>query len=73
MAVVFAVGFSRLSTSSHHTRPHTYAYTQKDEATVRSMSRTGARRELLKGPLLYGAVIVTATLLHWRRLTAVRA
>lgn len=35
------------------------------------MSRTGARRELLKGPFLYGAVIVAATLLYWRRLTAV--
>lgn len=26
----------------------------KDEKTVRSLSRTGDRRELLKGPLTYG-------------------
>ena len=36
------------------------------------MSRTGARRELLKGPFLYGTIIVAATLLYWRQLTAVR-
>jgi chromate transport protein ChrA len=34
------------------------------------MSRTGARRELLRGPFLYGSVIVVATLVYWRRLTA---
>ncbi len=45
---------------------------RQDEATIRSMSRTGARRELLRGPFFYGAVIVAATLLFWRRLTAVR-
>ena len=51
--------------------PNTHTTPPQDEATVRSMSRTGARRELLKGPFLYGSVIVGATPLHWRRLTAV--
>lgn len=39
-------------------------------ATVKSMSRTGARQELLRGPLFYGSVMIIATLLFWRRLTA---
>ena len=34
-----------------------------DPKTVASMSRSGDRRELLRGPALYGAVFVTATVL----------
>jgi hypothetical protein len=35
------------------------------------MSRSGARTELLKGPVVYGSVITVATLLFWRRPAAV--
>ena len=35
------------------------------------MSRSGSRLELLKGPFVYGVVIVMATFLYWRRLAAV--
>ncbi len=38
----------------------------KDEASVQAMSRTGDRREILRGPLLYGIVFVALTLLFWR-------
>ncbi|KAH7549859.1 hypothetical protein ACOSP7_025169 [Xanthoceras sorbifolium] len=38
----------------------------KDEATVKSMSRYGDRRELLKGPLYYAATITLASLIYWR-------
>ncbi len=38
----------------------------KDEAAVQAMSRTGDRREILRGPLLYGIVFVTVTLVYWR-------
>ncbi|KAK4838130.1 hypothetical protein QYF36_011266 [Acer negundo] len=38
----------------------------KDEATVKSMSRYGDRRELLKGPLYYAATITVANLIYWR-------
>ena len=38
----------------------------KDEASVRAMSRTGDRREILRGPLFYGIVFVALTLLFWR-------
>ena len=34
-----------------------------DPKTVASMSRSGDRRELLRGPALYGAVFVAATVL----------
>jgi phytol kinase len=38
----------------------------KDEAAVNAMSRTGDRREILRGPLFYGIVIVAITLLYWK-------
>jgi len=38
----------------------------KDEKTVRSMSRTGDRRELLLGPLAYGIIFVISTIVYWR-------
>lgn len=34
------------------------------------VSRTGDRRELLKGPMMYGAVISAATFFSWRSLPA---
>ncbi|OGO32294.1 MAG: phosphatidate cytidylyltransferase [Chloroflexi bacterium RBG_16_54_18] len=37
----------------------------KDEASVQAMSRTGDRREILKGPVYYGLVFVVMTLLYW--------
>ncbi|ELR20703.1 phytol kinase 2, putative [Acanthamoeba castellanii str. Neff] len=38
----------------------------KDEKTVRSLSRTGDRTELLKGPLIYGIIFVVCTCVYWR-------
>lgn len=38
----------------------------KDEAAVQAMSRTGDRREILRGPLIYGVVFVALTLVFWR-------
>lgn len=38
----------------------------KDEAAVKAMSRTGDRREILRGPLFYGIVFVVITLLYWK-------
>lgn len=37
----------------------------KDEAAVSAMTRTGDRREILRGPLFYGIVFVLLTLLYW--------
>ena len=37
----------------------------KDQAAVQAMSRTGDRREILRGPLYYGMVFVALTLLYW--------
>ena len=37
----------------------------KDEAAVVSMSRSGDRREILRGPLYYGIVFVLLTVLYW--------
>lgn len=45
----------------------------EDDAVVRSMSRTGNRQELLKGPLMYGLVALVVTILQWRTLTGVTA
>lgn len=36
-----------------------------DEAAVKAMSRTGDRREILRGPLFYGIVFVVLTLVYW--------
>src|SRR5512141_2804008 len=38
----------------------------KDEASVKAMSRTGDRREILYGPLFYGIGFVVMTLLYWK-------
>jgi phytol kinase len=37
----------------------------KDEASVKAMSRTGDRREILRGPLFYGIIFVVMTLVYW--------
>ena len=38
----------------------------KDDASVKAMSRTGDRREILYGPLFYGIVFVVMTLIFWK-------
>ena len=38
----------------------------RDEAAVKSMSRTGDRREILRGPLYYGVIFVIITLIFWK-------
>jgi phytol kinase len=38
----------------------------KDESSVKAMSRTGDRREILRGPLMYGIIFVVLTLIFWR-------
>ena len=38
----------------------------KDEAAVKAMSRTGDRREILRGPLFYGMMFVLITLIYWK-------
>src|SRR4026208_938762 len=38
----------------------------KDEAAVKAMSRTGDRREILRGPLFYGIIFIAMTLLYWK-------
>ncbi len=38
----------------------------KDEAAVKAMSRTGDRREILRGPLFYGIIFVAVTLIYWK-------
>jgi phytol kinase len=38
----------------------------KDPAAVAAMSRTGDRKEILRGPLFYGIVFVLLTVLFWR-------
>jgi len=38
----------------------------RDPAAVKAMSRTGDRREILRGPLYYGIVFVLCTLVFWR-------
>jgi phytol kinase len=38
----------------------------QDEASVKAMSRSGDRREILRGPLYYGIAFVAATLIFWK-------
>lgn len=38
----------------------------KDPAAVQAMSRTGDRREILRGPLFYGIAFVILTIVFWR-------
>jgi len=37
-----------------------------DPAAVKAMSRTGDRREILRGPLYYGIAFVLLTLVYWK-------
>ncbi len=37
----------------------------KDQAAVDAMSRSGNRREILRGPLFYGIVFVLLTIIYW--------
>lgn len=43
----------------------------KDHTSVQSMARTGAKDELLKGPLYYGIVFVLVTVFFWKTVYAV--
>ena len=38
----------------------------KDQSSVDAMSRTGDRREILRGPLYYGIVFVLLTIFFWK-------
>ncbi len=38
----------------------------KDPAAVEAMSRSGDRREILRGPLFYGIVFIILTIVYWR-------
>ena len=38
----------------------------KDEASVKAMSRSGDRREILRGPLFYGIIFVFLTIIYWK-------
>jgi phytol kinase len=38
----------------------------KDEASVKAMSRSGDRREILRGPLYYGIIFVILTIVYWK-------
>ena len=38
----------------------------RDEASVKAMSRTGDRREILRGPLYYGLMFVALTVIFWK-------
>ena len=40
----------------------------KDEASVKAMSRTGDRREILHGPFYYGVMFVLLTIIFWKDL-----
>jgi phytol kinase len=37
-----------------------------DEASVKAMSRSGDRREVLRGPLYYGIIFVLLTIIFWK-------
>lgn len=38
----------------------------QDDAAVKAMTRTGDRREILRGPLFYGLMFVALTLIYWK-------
>jgi len=38
----------------------------KDDAAVQAMTRTGNPREILRGPLFYGAMFVVLTVVYWK-------
>jgi phytol kinase len=37
----------------------------RDDAAVQAMSRSGDRREILRGPLFYGIIFVILTIVYW--------
>ena len=37
----------------------------KDPSAVRAMSRSGDRREILRGPLYYGLIFILLTIIYW--------
>lgn len=39
----------------------------QDPAAVKAMSRSGDRREILRGPLFYGVIFVVLTIAYWRQ------
>jgi len=39
----------------------------KDEASVKALTRSGDRREILRGPLYYGIVFIILTIVFWTR------
>jgi phytol kinase len=39
----------------------------KDDASVKAMSRSGDRREILRGPLFYGIIFVLLTIIYWKQ------
>jgi phytol kinase len=39
----------------------------RDESAVKAMSRSGDRREILRGPLYYGIIFVVLTILFWKQ------
>lgn len=43
----------------------------KDTPSVNSMARTGNKKELLRGPLIYGVVFVLLTLFFWKSALAI--
>lgn len=38
----------------------------KDVASVKAMSRSGDRREILRGPLYYGIIFILLTIIYWK-------
>jgi phytol kinase len=38
----------------------------RDESAVQAMSRSGDRREILRGPLYYGILFVVLTIIYWK-------
>jgi phytol kinase len=38
----------------------------KDQSSVEAMSRSGDRKEILRGPLFYGIVFILVTIFYWR-------
>jgi phytol kinase len=38
----------------------------KDPAAVKAMSRTGDKKEILRGPLFYGIVFILVTIFYWK-------
>lgn len=38
----------------------------QDEAAVKALSRSGDRKEILRGPLYYGIIFVLITVIYWR-------